>query len=317
MAEMGGNLSLQPPKVRLSRLSSHLSGWLLPRLALAELIGLPLTIWDCFGTPGDTLLAATVARIIRGQFPRLKLNLITPNPDLLRCDPHISELNGRPSVLLLRFWYPGIIHAKDGVTNILAPTLAQVGISDFSYRSRVFLEPREIQRAHDRLGSVGQKRPLVTMNVQSREKVKVWPLHYWEDLVSRLLTHCDVVQLGTEDEPVFPGVVRMAGRLEARESMAILAHARLHIGGVSFLMHAANGLDVPSVVIYGGRETPANSGYADNTNLFVSMPCGPCWIHDSLGEVCLHDVECMLKISVDEVHAACRKQLAEFQSKSR
>jgi ADP-heptose:LPS heptosyltransferase len=31
--------------------------------------------------------------------------------------------------------------------------------------------------------------------------------------------------------------------------------AILHIGCVSFLMHSANGVDVPSVIIYGGRET--------------------------------------------------------------
>ena len=106
------------------------------------------------------------------------------------------------------------------------------------------------------------------------------------------------------------GVQRLAGRLSLRESMAVLSHARLHVGGVSFLMHAANGLDVPAVIIYGGRETPANSGYAENENLYTAVECSPCWLHSSLGERCMHGMRCMQAITPAHVADAVTRLLA-------
>jgi ADP-heptose:LPS heptosyltransferase len=81
------------------------------------------------------------------------------------------------------------------------------------------------------------------------------------------------------------------------------------MGVVSFLMHAANGVDVPAVIVYGGRETPANSGYRENINLYVKMECSPCWLHDSHGDRCTHDLECMRRITVEHVLAGCRELL--------
>jgi hypothetical protein len=63
------------------------------------------------------------------------------------------------------------------------------------------------------------------------------------------------------------------------------------------------------VIIYGGRETPANSGYADNENLYVKLPCSPCWLHNSRGDVCPHDMKCMREISPEQVFASLKKVL--------
>ena len=101
----------------------------------------------------------------------------------------------------------------------------------------------------------------------------------------------------------------LAGKLSMRESMAVLAQARLHIGPDSFLMHAANGVGVRSVILFGGSRTVENSGYAENVNLFVPMPCGPCYIHESRSETCAHGIECMQRITVTMVHDAVRRLL--------
>ena len=300
-------LNPSPPIVSQGRLSWHLSKLLLPRLCWLNLLGGWLTLWDSFGTPGDTLLTAAVARVIKHRFPSLKLNCITPNPELLKHDSAINSLNGPPSQVLLRFWYLEIIHGKDGVTNILGPTLAQAGIRDYEYRSRVFLTDCETEDA--RMVMSQASKPIITINVQSREKVKVWPESRWQELVNKLSSDYEVVQLGAQDEPEIEGTMRLAGKLSLRQSMACLSLARLHIGSVSFLMHAANGLGVASVIIYGGRETPKNSGYAQNENLYSAMPCSPCWLHDSHGDRCPHQMKCMDDISVDQVFGACLKIL--------
>ena len=55
------------------------------------------------------------------------------------------------------------------------------------------------------------------------------------------------------------------------------------------------------MIIYGGRETPQNSGYDNNINLFERIDCGPCWIHEEDGEVCQNNLECLARIKVDTV----------------
>jgi ADP-heptose:LPS heptosyltransferase len=118
------------------------------------------------------------------------------------------------------------------------------------------------------------------------------------------------VHLGDAREPVIDGVHRLAGRLRLRESLSVLAHARVHVGGDSFLMHAANGLDVPSVIVFGGSRTPANVGYAANINLFAPMPCGPCWIHRVNGERCGQALACMAVITPAAVVGAVARLTA-------
>lgn len=304
-------INVNPPEIHQGRLSWHASRLLLPHLEALNSMRGWLTLWDSFGTPGDTLLTGTLARIIRENHPRIKINCVTPHPELLKHDPNIDRLNSAPGVIILRFWYVDIINRKDGSTNVLSPTLQSVGISEYEYKTRVFLTSNEIEWARKQIEILRLERPLITINVQSREKVKVWPVERWEMLVEHLTKQHDVLHLGVSNEPEFNGVTRFAGRLTLRESMAILSQAQLHIGGVSFLMHAANGLDVPSVIIYGGRETPQNSGYAENANLFVPMPCGPCWLHDSRGDICPHEISCMGKISVHEVESAARRLISQ------
>jgi ADP-heptose:LPS heptosyltransferase len=62
-------------------------------------------------------------------------------------------------------------------------------------------------------------------------------------------------------------------------------------------MHAANGLDVPSVIIFGGSRTPANLGYVSNRNLFAELPCSGCWLTGHPGSECPHDLACMAAIT--------------------
>ena len=85
-----------------------------------------------------------------------------------------------------------------------------------------------------------------------------------------------------------------------RESAAVLAQADLHIGPDSLLMHIANGVDVPAVILMGGSRPEECLGYADNINLTAAPDCSPCWIHQGY-ETCMHEVECMSTLTVEAV----------------
>jgi ADP-heptose:LPS heptosyltransferase len=301
---------LRPHRDWRSRLRWHLNVRLTRHPRWLEAAGAALTIVDAYEAPGDTLLTAVVCRNLRERFPRLRLNVITAHAELLRHDPHIETLNAPETFFSIWSWYPELTARRDGTTNLLVETFARVGLgrTDFDYRSRVYLTEEERTRARARLGDT--PRPVLTFNTRSKEETKNWPEGAWRELLARLRERFHLVQLGDAAEPGFDGVQRLAGALSLRESMAVLSQAQLHVGGVSFLMHAASGLDVPAVIIYGGRETPANSGYTTNENLYAAVECSPCWLHSSLGERCPHAMKCMHAISPTQVLAAAERLLA-------
>ncbi len=255
---------------------------------------------DGFGALGDTLLTAIVIRNIKKRYPRIRINCITPNPDLVRSDPNIESLNDPETYFSVTSWYIDIRNARDGCTNVLAPTLKDLGIKDFEYKAEVHLEQSERNAAEKFLKEL--KQPLVSINCQSKEDVKNWPLENWQELVAILGENYSIVQLGGETEPTLKGtVLRLAGKLTPRESLAVLSHCSLHVGPDSFLVHGANGLDVPSVVVYGGSRTPKNLGYRENANLATSPPCSPCWIHEGDNETCQYDIQCLRELNVSIV----------------
>jgi ADP-heptose:LPS heptosyltransferase len=291
----------------------HVNEWMQCHLGLLQLAGGRLSVLDSFGAPGDTLLAATVCRILKENFPALRINLITRWPDLVRNDPCLAEINGSETYFTLRFWYLEMVQRKERSKNVLMETLGKVGIQSYDYRARVHLTPHERREGERKLASIRRVgRPLAAFNTMSKEQVKNWPRHSWVELLHRLADDFTLVHLGDDREPVFDQVARFAGQSSMRESMAILGECDVYIGPDSFLMHAANGLDVPSVIIFGGSRPSCCLGYAENVNLYVPMPCGPCWLHDSRGDLCPYNIACMKEVSVDEVKSAVQKLKARI-----
>lgn len=291
----------------------HANEFGIRRPVLLNAFRLPLTVVDAFGTPGDTLLTGIVCHELKSRYPRIELHCVTPNPTLLEHNPDIDVLNGPETFFSIQFWYLDLIARKDGTTNLLQPTLAKLGIADYAYQPYLHLTSDELATAKNRL-SPGTRRPIVTINVMSREQVKVWPVDFWNALLPDLRKLATVVHIGDATEPEFEDVIRMAGELSMRESAAVIAQADLHIGCVSFLMHAARSVNTPSVIIYGGRETPQTSGYPENINLQTKLDCSPCWLQNSRGDRCPHDMKCMHLISPDQVLQAIKRSLGVVAS---
>jgi ADP-heptose:LPS heptosyltransferase len=240
----------------------------------------------------------------------LQINCVTPNPSLLTHDPSIATLNQpkRTFAIPFSYWYKELNPERGRVINLIVPTFRRLGITDYRYQARVYLTPEEIQWARKQIAHL--PRPLISVNAMSREMVKVWPAENWRSLVPELMRLGSVIQLGDAKEPELEGVTSFAGKLSMRESMAMLTQVALHIGPDSFLMHAANGVDVPAVIIYGGSRSPLCSGYPENANLYVGIECAPCWLHDSHGDKCPYDIKCMPMITPAMVLDAVKAKLA-------
>jgi len=257
-----------------------------------------LTVIDRLGAPGDALLTANVIRCIKKVYPNLKINCITPNPEIICFDPCIETINKPESFYSFDSTYWELIVRKEKVQNIISHNLLRLGIEEYEYKAKFFLLEREREWAKDKIKK--RKRPLIGICTKSKETVKNWPQENWVKFINSLRQKHDIMHLGDASEPDFEGVSRFAGKTSIRESAALLNHCDVFVSPDSLLMHIANGLDIPSVIIFGGSRPVSCFGYEKNSNIADTPECSPCWIHDGYEE-CKESLKCLLNISTDDV----------------
>ena len=106
----------------------------------------------------------------------------------------------------------------------------------------------------------------------------------------------------------------MAGDRPLAETVAMIAHATLFIGGDSGLSHLAVALGTPSVVLFGPSD-PRKWGFTGKRHVVVckERACSPCFIF-GYHKPC-HDIGCMADITVDDVMAGVsRVELRDMSS---
>ena len=257
-----------------------------------------LTVIDRLGAPGDALITANVISCIKKQFPRLRINCITPNPDLIKFDPNIESINEKETFYSFDSSYWELIVRKEKKQNIVAHNMIRLGIKNYEYKSKFHLTEKEKNWAKKILSNT--KKPFISICTKSKELVKNWPTYKWEDLIKAFPKNFSIIHLGDGEEPILKNVVRFAGKFSVRESAALLSQSNVFIGADSLLMHVANGLDIPSVIIFGGSRPVDSFGYAGNANHYSHPDCSPCWIH-SASESCKENLKCLHSVETSEV----------------
>ncbi len=136
---------------------------------------------------------------------------------------------------------------------------------------------------------------------------KEWFIERFQAVVNALTPRFQFIQIGSTESPRLESTLDLRGKTSLRESAALLSQSRLFIGQVGFPMHLSRAVDCRAVILFGGRETPALTGYVANENLYTPLPCSPCWQRNK----CDFERACMKQITVDAVLAAVEKQLAQ------
>ena len=189
--------------------------------------------------------------------------------------------------------------------HIIAEFCARAGVTG-SVALRPYLKLTNAEKAKEnrtkdliviQSGVMGAKYPMQN---------KQWDPKRFQSVVDALCSQFDLVQLGSGTDFPLQRVKDLRGATSIRQSAAILHNARLYIGGVGFLMHLARAVECPSVIVYGGREGPWQSGYACNVNLYTSLPCAPCWRWNT----CDFDRKCMRDINTSDVLRGVRQMLS-------
>ena len=257
-----------------------------------------LTVIDRLGAPGDAIITANVIRCIKENYPKLRINCITPHPELIRLDPNIDAINQPETFYSFDSTYWELIVRKEKNQNIIEHNMLRLGIDKYEYKAAFYLSEEEKEWAKQEISQFNK--PILAICTKSKEPVKNWSEENWSDLIQNLKHKFFVIQLGDDKEPIFDGVLRYAGKLSMRESAALLFLALYFIGPDSLLMHVANGLNIPSSIIFGGSRPVSCFGYSSNVNFGSTPECSPCWIHHGYDK-CLNDLECLNQISVSKI----------------
>ena len=146
------------------------------------------------------------------------------------------------------------------------------------------------------------------LNAQHAMNNKDWFIEGYQGVVSSLKSKYNFVQIGSPSDPPLEGALDLRGKTTLRQTAAVLSRSLAFVGQVGFLMHLARAVDCRSVIVYGGRETPTQSGYSCNENLYSEVSCSPCWRLNT----CQYDKECMQMISATDVVSAIETQVEKY-----
>lgn len=136
---------------------------------------------------------------------------------------------------------------------------------------------------------------------------KEWFPDRFQAVVDAFSPNVAFVQVGLPQDPPLSNVIDLRGKLSVRETAAVLRQSAAFVGLVGFLMHLARAVECRSVIVYGGREAPHQSGYIANVNIYNPVHCAPCWLRSR----CDFDRICMEEITSRDVGAGLQKVLDE------
>jgi hypothetical protein len=307
-----GMTSEQPsPLPRWIPTVSRLSGFLWSaKIALAA-GGLPDIGLYFNGGVGDDIMCTAVARELRkrgtGTIWQLTryAELFAGNPDVVAVPAdfrlrRLCGMFGRPCVELE---YP------EAPPRHLIAMMCEVAGIDGEIELRPLVVLSEAER---RAGRLVKRRQVAiqTSNLAARFPMrnKLWASERFDAVANALSDEFDLVQVGAASDPALEGALDLRGKTSLRETASILSASVVFVGLASGLMHLARAVDCRSVIVYGGREHPSQTGYSVNENLYWSGACSPCWKRND----CAFDRICMHEITPDQVIAAVHRQVQRY-----
>ena len=280
--------------------------------------GFPSRYFQGAGRMGDDLMCSTILRELRKRGKR-SLAVVTPNPSLFEKNPDVQKiilqsdarLNrwGRAGLPVVKLAHTGYDAARDldlpPDEHVLIRICRLAGIrGPVELRPYIFLTAAELAAGklvenQVAIQSSGLSSPLGLLN-------REWYQQRFQELCAELRSDVRVVQIGGISDMRLEGAVDLRGKTSLRQTAAVLANSLVFIGLVGFVMHLARAVDCRSVIIYGGREKPAITGYVANKNLYTQVRCAPCWFRNA----CEFNHKCMDMISVEQVIAATADQIS-------
>ncbi len=239
--------------------------------------------------PGDAVVATAAIYSLHRAHPGRYLTAVeSPWPEVFAHNPDVVPTHTIPDAVLLQMHYPAIhdsnqrgIHVMQAFCEFLGFALG-VPVPLLTERPHLYFGPDEVF-PKEAVGDYwlicsGGKRDFTN---------KLWGHHAYQEVVDRLpgITFVQVGAVG-DDHPPLCNVENLVGKTTLRGLFRLCRHARGVLCGVSLLMHVAAALEVPGVIVAGGREPVAWNAYPKQQYVHAvgALPCtdargraGACW----------------------------------------
>lgn len=240
-------------------------------------------IFHIEGGHGKNIMATAVCRAIKKQYPDRKLIVVCAwdgpffyNPDVWRFysfnqfQYFYSDFI-KPDTKIFR---QEVYHTEDHILqrkHLTQSWCDMYGITYDGYKPKIYLNPREIEIARDKIKPDG--RPIMLLQTHggapnSQYSKKSWfrdmPIETAQKLVNYFSKTYRILHLRLPEQPALQGVETLI--LPHRELYAVflLSTKRLFID--SFAQHVAAALDLQSTVVWIGNK-PEVFGYPENINV--------------------------------------------------
>lgn len=270
------------------------------------------------GGLGDDLLCTAVFHELKAR-GRRSLWMMSNHPELFAGNPDVDvvlpddrdvlRLASSVRQRVVRLSYCRRVEAEDRDIppdrHIIAEMCAQAGVRG-EVSVRPYLSLSESEKAAGRILRRQVAIQSSGMNARLAMRDKEWFPERYQRVVTALSGEFDFVQVGAAGDPPLEGALDLRGQTSLRETAAILEGSLLFVGQVGLLMHLARAVECRSVIVYGGRELPQQTGYACNRSIATAIACSPCWRWNS----CPYDRDCMRRIEPEAVAAAVRELAA-------
>ncbi len=259
-------------------------------------------------SPGDSLLCSAILHELRARgvgplwMQTDHPSLFERNPDVDLVVPYRRTVGRLVRLAGGRVVYPDYApydpetdRSRPPDAHILLCMARAVGIEGkIDLRPWIFLAEEEREAGLLSEGQIAVQSTALGARMPMRNKD--WGFERMQEVVSRLRRDHPIVQLGAPGDPLLDGAIDARG-VPFRRSAAILSRSVCFVGLVGFLMHLARAVDCRSVIVFGGREAPWQSGYPENENLFTEVPCAPCWLWNR----CDYERKCLAAIEPGDV----------------
>jgi len=272
---------------------------------------------------GDDLLCTAVFRELRRRGQH-KVWVTCKHPDLYMRNqdveavlpplPRYDVFLSRLGVTVIYPWYTSYNPAYDRDEPMPEQHIISVMCQKAAITGTITLKPYlELSAGEVTQGKLRPRQIAIqSSGLDARHSManKNWSADGYQTVVTSLRSTFDFVQIGSLGDPPLEGALDMRGKTTLRETAAVLAASLAFVGQVGLLMHLARAVDCRSVIVYGGRETPSQSGYSCNENLYSAVSCSPCWRLNS----CPYERKCLQMISAADVITALDLQVSRTGS---
>jgi len=257
---------------------------------------------------GDVLLCTPALRELKRTNPACFIRFFTDFAPLLRGLPYIDEVHPIQDAPadVRQLGYEGYTPPRGHLAKIIGD---QLGVEVSNVKPDCVVAPTLAGKYRALLASFPKPHVMILRRASSWTPNKDWPQEYWDFVVEKVSQFGTAIEIGGIQggtAPTAGSYLDLRQQTNVEELAALISIADLYIGPVSGPMHIAAATGTPSVVIYGGFESPVGlSGY-EQVSHYSALCCAPCWRKDE----CPYGRKCLTMIEPASVVASARKLLS-------